>query len=72
MRKYGDWRFNCWPSGATFFSRRLNIGVYLAHWVFPKMFVLPGSAHCLGGTVNWEIGPLRVTWVRADDWEVVE
>lgn len=72
MRKQGDWRFNYWRSGATFFSRRLNVGIYLTHWAFPNVFTLPGSAHCPGGTVNWELGPLRVVWVRADDWEVVE
>lgn len=70
MRSRGDWRFNYWRSGMTFFSRRLNVGIYLTSWTKWKILELPGSTYCPGGTLNWELGPLRVTWVRRADWEV--
>lgn len=60
-----DYSFNLWHTGAAFFSPCLNIGIYLLSWAWPKVFILPGSTYCLGGTVNWELGPLRVVWVRA-------
>lgn len=72
MRRRGDWRFMYWLTGAAFFSRRLNIGLYLTDWALPKIYTLPGSTYCPGGTINWQLGPLRVAWVRMGDWEVVE
>lgn len=60
-----DYSLNLWRTGGAFFSPRLNIGIYLFDWAWPKVTTLPGSTYCLGGTINYELGPLRVVWVRA-------
>jgi hypothetical protein len=54
-------RANRWNRGATFFSHWFNAGLYLDAWTGFKVFTLPGSHYCLGGTWNLEAGWLRVT-----------
>jgi hypothetical protein len=54
-------RLNYWRHGLIFFSRWLSVGIYLEHWTGWKVFTLPGSTYCLGGTWSLEVGWLRIT-----------